>query len=53
MVTTRVQLTLFALAGLTYSAKFSFHNTVELPCNSEWFKVPPGKRLKRVDIYPS
>ena len=32
----------FQLAGLSYATKFSFHNTVELPYSSEWFKVPPG-----------
>ena len=32
----------YQLAGLSYSTKFSFHNTVELPYSSEWFKVPPG-----------
>jgi hypothetical protein len=32
----------YKLAGLSYSTKFSFHNTVELPYSSEWFKVPPG-----------
>jgi len=32
----------YQLAGLSYSTKFSFHSTVELPYSSEWFKVPPG-----------
>lgn len=32
----------YQLAGLSYSTKFSFRNTVELPYNSDWFKVPPG-----------
>lgn len=32
----------YQLAGLSYATKFSFHNTVELPYSSEWFKVPPG-----------
>jgi len=32
----------YQLAGLSYSTKFSFHNTVELPYSSEWFKVSPG-----------
>ena len=32
----------YRLAGLSYSTKFSFHHTAELPYNSEWFKVPPG-----------
>lgn len=32
----------YQLAGLSYSTKFSFHGTVELPYSSEWFKVPPG-----------
>ena len=32
----------YQLAGLSYSTKFSFQSTVELPYNSEWFKVPPG-----------
>ncbi len=32
----------YQLAGLSYSTKFSFHNTVELPYSSEWFKVPPS-----------
>ncbi len=32
----------YQLAGLSYPTKFSFHSTVELPYNSEWFKVPPG-----------
>lgn len=32
----------YQLAGLSYSTKFSFHKTVELPYSSEWFKVPPG-----------
>ena len=32
----------YQLAGLSYSTKFSFHSTVELPYSNEWFKVPPG-----------
>ncbi|MDP2371030.1 type II toxin-antitoxin system PemK/MazF family toxin [Rhodoferax sp.] len=32
----------YQLAGLSYPSKFSFHATVELPYNSDWFKVPPG-----------
>lgn len=32
----------YQLAGLSYSTKFSFHGTAELPYSSEWFKVPPG-----------
>lgn len=32
----------YQLAGLSYATKFSFRSTVELPYNSEWFKVPPG-----------
>ena len=32
----------YQLAGLSYSTKFSFHSTVELPYSSEWFKVPPS-----------
>ena len=32
----------YQLAGLSYSTKFSFHSTAELPYSSEWFKVPPG-----------
>ena len=32
----------YRLAGLSYSTKFSFHSTVELPYSSDWFKVPPG-----------
>jgi hypothetical protein len=32
----------YQLAGLSYSTKFSFHKTVELPYSSDWFKVPPG-----------
>ena len=32
----------YQLAGLSYSTKFSFHNIVELPYSSEWFKVSPG-----------
>lgn len=32
----------YALAGLSYSTKFNFHNTVELPFHDAWFKVPPG-----------
>jgi hypothetical protein len=27
----------YQLASLSYSTKFSFHNTVELPYSSEWF----------------
>lgn len=34
--------TAYQLAGLSYPTKFSFHSTVELPFNSEWFKVPPS-----------
>jgi len=55
----------YQLAGLSYSTKFSFHATVELPNSSEWFKVPPGaphgqtpklgvlhpSLMKRVDAY--
>lgn len=32
----------YRLAGLSYPTKFSFHSTVELPFNDEWFKVPPA-----------
>ena len=32
----------YQLAGLSYPTKFSFNSTVELPYNSEWFKVQPG-----------
>lgn len=32
----------YRLAGLSYPTKFSFHSTLELPFNDEWFKVPPG-----------
>lgn len=30
------------LAGLSYPTKFSFHQVLELPFNSDWFGVPPG-----------
>jgi hypothetical protein len=47
----------YQLAGLSYSTKFSFHNTVELPYNSEWFKVPPaapnGQTPKLGVLHPS
>jgi hypothetical protein len=32
----------YGLAGLSYPTKFSFQDTVDLPYNSDWFKVPPG-----------
>jgi hypothetical protein len=32
----------YRLVGLSYSTKFSFRNTVELPFNDEWFRPPPG-----------
>lgn len=32
----------YHLSGLSFTTKFSFHNTVELPYNSDWFKVPPN-----------
>ncbi len=31
----------YKLAGLSYPTKFNFRQTVELPYNEEWFKVPP------------
>jgi PemK-like, MazF-like toxin of type II toxin-antitoxin system len=34
--------TAYQHAGLSYSTKFNFHSTVELPYDEEWFKVPPG-----------
>ena len=47
----------YRLAGLSYSIKFSFHNTVELPYNSEWLKVPPsasnGQTPKLGVLHPS
>ena len=47
----------YQLAGLSYSTKFSFHNTVELQYNSEWFKVPPsasnGQTPKLGVVHPS
>ncbi|MEQ1740882.1 MAG: hypothetical protein ABL869_00045 [Candidatus Nitrotoga sp.] len=47
----------YQLAGLGYSTKFSFHNTVELPYNSEWLKVPPsasnGQTPKLGVLHPS
>lgn len=36
------ELAAYQLAGLSYPTKFSFHDTAELPYNSDWFKVPPG-----------
>ena len=32
----------YLLAGLSYPTKFSFRSMVELPFNSDWFKVPPA-----------
>jgi hypothetical protein len=32
----------YSLAGLSYTSKFSFRNTAQLPYNSEWFTVPPA-----------
>ena len=32
----------YKLAGLSYPTKFNFEQTVELPYNEEWFKVPPA-----------
>ncbi len=32
----------YKLAGLSFSTKFSFQQMVELPFNSDWFKVPPS-----------
>jgi hypothetical protein len=47
----------YQLTGLSYSIKFRFHNTVELPYNSEWFKVPPsasnGQTPKLGVLHPS
>lgn len=47
----------YALAGLSYSTKFSFHNTVELPYHDGWFKVPPsaphGQTPKLGILHPS
>ena len=31
----------YKLAGLSYPTKFSFKQSVELPFNETWFKVPP------------
>lgn len=35
-------ITAYQLSGLSFSTKFSFQNTVELPYCSDWFKVPPN-----------
>ncbi|MFZ1546649.1 MAG: hypothetical protein WAT12_06055 [Candidatus Nitrotoga sp.] len=47
----------YQLAGLSYSTKFSFHNTAELPYNSVWFEVPPsasnGQTPKLGVLHPS
>jgi hypothetical protein len=32
----------YKLAGLSYPTKFNFKQTVKLPYNEEWFKVPPA-----------
>jgi len=32
----------YQLAGLSYTTKFSFHSTAELPCDNTWLKLPPG-----------
>jgi hypothetical protein len=32
----------YQLAGSSYSTKFSFHKSGELPYSSEWVTVPPG-----------
>ena len=47
----------YKLAGLSYPTKFSFKQTVELPYNEEWFKVPPaaphGQTPKLGVLHPS
>ena len=47
----------YKLAGLSYPTKFSFKQTVELPYNEEWFKVPPaaphGQTPKLGVMHPS
>ena len=32
----------FQAAGLSYDTKFNLKQTVDLPCNSDWFSVPPA-----------
>ena len=47
----------YKLAGLSYSTKFSFKLSVELPFNETWFKVPPtapsGQTPKLGVLHPS
>ena len=47
----------YKLAGLSYPTKFSFKQTVELPYNEAWFKVPPaaphGQTPKLGVLHPS
>lgn len=47
----------YQLAGLSYSTKFNFRNTAQLPFNEDWFKVPPkaphGKSPKLGVLHPS
>ncbi len=47
----------YKLAGLSYPTKFSFKQTVELPFNETWFKVPPtapnGQTPKLGVLHPS
>ena len=47
----------YKLAGLSYQTKFSFKQTVELPFNETWFKVPPtepnGQTPKLGVLHPS
>ena len=47
----------YKLAGLSYPNKFNFKQTVELPYNEEWFKVPPaaphGQTPKLGVLHPS
>lgn len=47
----------FKLVCLCYPTKFNLKQTVELPYNEEWFKVPPaaphGQTPKAEALHPS
>jgi hypothetical protein len=56
-VITDIDAAAYKLAGLSFNTKFSFHQCVELPFNSDWFKVPPsaahGQTPKLGVLHPS
>ncbi|MBI3916192.1 MAG: hypothetical protein HY322_04205 [Betaproteobacteria bacterium] len=47
----------YEAAGLSYDTKFDLNQTIDLPCTTEWFSVPPaaphGQSPKLGTLHPS